>query len=156
MPARDELTPSLPGLSPVAGKPVVACFDGGRLSSNAGVLGLREIEKQLGIADRLATCLGDPRTPGRVVHRLAEIIRFRPLMIAAGYEDGTDVDSLRRDPAFKLALSAGRCRPALAVHHFAPGEPARFPYPAAHGLLFGRFLLRRDPAGAETDRAGYS
>jgi hypothetical protein len=114
MPARVELTPSLPGLSPVAGKPVVARFDGGRLSSDAGVLGLREIENRLGIADRLAACLEDPRTPGRVVHGLAEIIRFRLLMIAAGYEDGNDADSLRRDPAFKLALDrlpdgAGLC-----------------------------------------------
>src|SRR4051794_37348412 len=99
MPARVELTPSLPGLSPVAGKPVVARFDGGRLSSDAGVLGLREFEKRLGIADRLAACLEDPRTPGRVVHGLAEIIRFRLFMIAAGYEDGNDADSLRRDPA---------------------------------------------------------
>jgi hypothetical protein len=38
------------------------------------------------------------------VHRLAEIIRFRLLMIAAGYEDGNDADALRRDPMFKLAL----------------------------------------------------
>lgn len=60
MPARVEPTPSLLGLSPVAGKPVVARFDGGRLSSDAGVLGLREIEKRLGIADRLAACLEDP------------------------------------------------------------------------------------------------
>lgn len=57
MPARVELTPSLPGLSPVTGKTMVARFDGGQLSSDAGVLGLREIEKRLGIADRLATCL---------------------------------------------------------------------------------------------------
>jgi hypothetical protein len=56
------------------------------------------------LADRLANCLVDPRAPERVVHRLAEIIRFRMLMIAAGYEDGNDADALRRDPMFKLAL----------------------------------------------------
>ena len=58
----------------------------------------------MGLADRLANCLVDPRAPERVVHRLAEIIRFRMLMIAAGYEDGNDADALRRDPMFKLAL----------------------------------------------------
>src|SRR5215471_21784503 len=42
--------------------------------------------------------------PEKVVHRLAEIIRFRMLMIVAGYEDGNDADTLRRDPMFKLAL----------------------------------------------------
>ena len=99
-----DLTPFLPGLSPVQGKAVVARFDGGRLSSEGGLLALREIEHRLGLADRLANCLVDPRAPERVVHRLAEIIRFRMLMIAAGYEDGNDADALRRDPMFKLAL----------------------------------------------------
>jgi hypothetical protein len=97
-------TPLLPGLSPVQGKAIVARFDGGRLSSEGGVLALREIERRLGVADRLAACLKDPRAPERVGHRLAEIIRFRMLMIAAGYEDGNDADALRRDPMFKLAL----------------------------------------------------
>jgi hypothetical protein len=99
-----DATPFLPGLSPVQGKPVVARFDGGRLSSEGGLLALREIDRRLGIADRLAACLKDPRMPQKVVHRLAEIIRFRMLMIVAGYEDGNDADALRRDPMFKLAL----------------------------------------------------
>jgi hypothetical protein len=55
-------------------------------------------------SDRLAACLKDPRAPEKVVHRLAEIIRFRMLMIAAGYEGGNDADTLRRDAMFKLAL----------------------------------------------------
>lgn len=99
-----DATPFLPGLSPVQGKAVIARFDGGRLSSEGGLLALREIERRLAIADRLATCLKDPRMPEKVVHRLAEIIRFRMLMIAAGYEDGNDADTLRCDPMFKLAL----------------------------------------------------
>jgi hypothetical protein len=104
MPAKVESTPALPGLSPVAGKPLIARFDGGQLSSDGGVLALREIEARLGIADRLAACVADPRAAGRVMHGVAEIMRFRMLMIAAGYEDGNDADSLRHDPAFKLAL----------------------------------------------------
>src|ERR1700730_4173092 len=99
-----DATPFLPGLSPVQGKAVVARFDGGRLSSEGGLLILREVERRLGLADRLAACLKDPRAPEKVVHRLAEIIRFRMLMIAAGYEDGNDADTLRRDSMFKLAL----------------------------------------------------
>jgi len=99
-----DATPLLPGLSPVQGKAIVARFDGGRLSSEGGLLALREIERRLGVADRLAGCLTDPRAPERVEHRLAEIIRFRMLMIAGGYEDGNDADALRRDAMFKLAL----------------------------------------------------
>jgi hypothetical protein len=88
----------------VQAKAVIARFDGGQLSSEGGLLVLREIEGRLGVADRLAACLKDPRAPEKVVHRLAEIIRFRMLMIAAGYEDGNDADTLRGDPMFKLAL----------------------------------------------------
>lgn len=49
MPAKVENSPPLPGLSPVGGKPLVARFDGGRLSSDGGVLALREIESRLGV-----------------------------------------------------------------------------------------------------------
>src|SRR3954470_14791837 len=99
-----DATPLLPGLSAVQGKVIVARFDGGRLSSEGGLLALREIERRLGLAERLAGGLKEPRAPGGIEHRLAEIIRFRILMIAAGYEDGNDADALRRDPMFKLAL----------------------------------------------------
>lgn len=99
-----ENAPFLPGLSPVSGKPVCLAFDGGRLTSDGGVLVLAEIERRLGIADRLARCIADPRAPERVRHSLAEMIRFRALLIAAGYPDANDCDALRDDPAFKLAV----------------------------------------------------
>jgi Transposase DDE domain group 1 len=67
-PAMAEDAPVLPGLSPVAGKPVQAAFDGGRLTSDAGVLVLAEIERRLGLAERLARCLADPRDPQRARH----------------------------------------------------------------------------------------
>ncbi len=104
MPVTVEATPPLPGLSPVCGKPLIARFDGGQLSSDGGLLALREVEHRLDVADRLAACLDDPRAPERIRHGLAAILRFRMLMIAAGYEDGNDADSLRHDPVFKLAL----------------------------------------------------
>lgn len=96
--------PFLPGLSPVAGKPVQVTFDAGRLSSDGGILLLAEIERHLGLAERLARCLEDPRAPERTQHTLAEMIRFRALLIAAGYEDANDCDALRGDPAFKMAV----------------------------------------------------
>jgi hypothetical protein len=99
-----DVTPPLPDLSSVAGKEVVARFDGGRLSSDGGLLVLREIERRLGVADRLAACIEDPRDAASTVHTLADIIRFRLLMIAAGYEDGNDATGLRSDPVFKMAL----------------------------------------------------
>src|ERR671910_1847250 len=104
MPAEVESMPPLPGLSPVGGKSLIARFDGGQLSSDGGLLALREVERRLGIAERLAACIDDPRAPERVRHGAAEILRFRLLMIAAGHEDGNDADALRHDPVFKLAL----------------------------------------------------
>ncbi len=83
MPARVESTLALPGLSPVCGKPIIARFDGGQLSSDGGILALREIETRLDIANRLAACVADPRAPERIIHSVADILRFRMLMIAA-------------------------------------------------------------------------
>ncbi len=99
----DPMLP-LPGLSPVSGKMIVAKFDGGLLSSDGGILVLREVEQRLRVADRMAACIEDPRVPDQITHKLADIIRFRLLMIAAGYEDGNDASSLRGDPMFKMAL----------------------------------------------------
>ena len=95
---------ALPGLSPVCGKTIVVNFDGGLLSSDGGVVVLREVEQRLGVADRMAACIEDPRAGDQITHTLADIIRFRLLMIAAGYEDGNDADTLRCDPMFKMAL----------------------------------------------------
>jgi hypothetical protein len=99
----DPMLP-LPGLSPVSGKAIVAKFDGGLLSSDGGIVVLREVEQRLGVADRMAACIKDPRAPDQITHTLADIIRFRLLMIAAGHEDGNDASSLRSDPMFKMAL----------------------------------------------------
>ena len=99
-----ERSEFLPGLSPVGGKPVQMAFDGGRLTSDAGVLLLAEVERRLRVSERLADCLEDRRAPERVRHSFAEMIRFRALAIAAGYPDADDCDALRGDPAFKLAV----------------------------------------------------
>jgi hypothetical protein len=88
----------------VCRKKVTAAFDGGLLSSDGGVLLLAQIERQLGLADRLAKCIEDPRDPAAVQHSIAEMIRYRALLIAAGYPDGNDCDALRADPAFKMAV----------------------------------------------------
>jgi Transposase DDE domain group 1 len=103
-PAMGEGTEILPGLPAVAGKPVHIGFDGGQMTSDAGILLLSAIERRLGIAERLAACIEDRRDPDRVLHGLAEMIRYRAMLIAAGYPDGNDCDALRSDPAFKMAV----------------------------------------------------
>lgn len=91
-------------LPSVARKKVSVGFDGGQLSSDAGVVLLRGAEEKLGLAARLASCIRDQRNPERIVHTLEEMLRLRMFAIAAGYEDGDDCDSLRHDPIFKMAV----------------------------------------------------
>jgi len=102
-----EDTPFLPGLSPVDGKQVEVAFDGGLQSSDGGVLLLREVDRRLGLAARLTTCIPDWRDPESISHGIAEMLRFRMFAIAAGYEDADDCDALRHDPIYKLALGRG-------------------------------------------------
>jgi hypothetical protein len=89
----------------VRSRKITAAFDAGMLSSDGGVMLLREAERRLGIADRLAALVPDRRDPTRVTHSLADMIRARIFAIACGYEDCNDFDAdrLRHDPAFKLA-----------------------------------------------------
>jgi hypothetical protein len=98
-----ETTPFLPGLSPVESKPLTATFDAGRLSSDGGIIVLREIALRLGLADIVTKPLCDERDPSRVMHSYADMAQARMVAIAAGYEDCNDLDSLRTDPAFKIA-----------------------------------------------------
>lgn len=87
----------------VCAKKVVAAFDGGRITSDGGVMLFAMAEKRLGIADRLARLFPDKRDPMRITHTFADMIRARIFAIACGYEDADDLDFLRTDPAFKLA-----------------------------------------------------
>jgi hypothetical protein len=121
----DSLLPF--ALPAVSRKKVTAAFDGGRISSDGGVLLLAQAARRLGIADKLAAAIDDPRDPVRVTHRLADILLARILAIAAGYEDADDLDHLRHDPAFKLAIgrlpeaAAGLCsQPTMSRWENAP------------------------------------
>ena len=99
----EDTTPSF-DLPSVGRKKVSVGFDGGQLSSDAGVLLLRSAERKLGLAARLAESLNDKRDPDRIEHTLEEMLRLRMFAIAAGYEDADDCDWLRHDPVFKMAV----------------------------------------------------
>jgi hypothetical protein len=95
---------SLPFSFPAVGrKKITAAFDGGRITSDAGVMLLGQAERRLGLADKLAAAIAVPRNPLLITHSLDSIFRARILAIACGYEDADDLDHLRKDPAFKIA-----------------------------------------------------
>src|SRR5277367_6492947 len=109
--SEDSLLPF--GFPAVQRKKVVAAFDGGRLTSDGGVLLLAAAERRLGIADTLAALIADPRDPALITHSVADILRARILAIASGYEDACDLDHLHSDPGFKsVASGVGRSRRA--------------------------------------------
>ena len=87
----------------IGGKKVEAAFDGGTLTSDAGALLLRAVDRRTGIIDRLVDGLREWRDPRYVVHTLADLVRQRVFQIALGYEDADDGDTLRGDPALKAA-----------------------------------------------------
>jgi len=91
-------------LPAVRRKKVTAAFDGGLISSDGGLVLLREAERRLGLAELLAGCVRDRRNPALVTHGLTGMFRFRMLAIACGYGDADDRDALRADPLFKLAV----------------------------------------------------
>src|SRR5215831_10855837 len=91
-------------LAPVGAKAVELDFDGGRLSSDAGLVLLKDPDEQLGLTHNLAAVLSDPRDPRRVHFTQRDLLKQRVLQIAAGYEDANDANTLRHDPIFKLLL----------------------------------------------------
>ena len=82
---------------------VVADFNGGRLSTDAGVLLLREVDQQIGLLDAINDCIPDPRDPRFTIHEQREMLAQRIFSLALGYEDLNDQQTLRDDPALQVA-----------------------------------------------------
>ena len=85
---------------------VVGRFDGGRLTSDAGGVLLREVNRQLDLLPRMAACFTDHRHAGMIEHTLTELLAQRLYGLALGYEDLNDHDALRADSL--LALLVGK------------------------------------------------
>jgi len=83
-------------------KKVVADFDGGDVSTDAGLLFLREVEFRTGIIRRVAHVLKDKRHPGYVKHQFIRLLKQRVFQIASGYEDANDSNELKNDPIMKI------------------------------------------------------
>ena len=139
----------------VEGRPVVAEFDGGALTSDAGGLLLGAADQTIDLVRRLAGCFHDVRDPRFVEHSVATLVGQRVFGIALGYEDLNDHDDLRHDPVMAVLagkLEAGRedcapvagkstlnrlelSRPAPTRYHKISHDPA-----AIEGLFVDLFL----------------
>ncbi len=127
---------------PLGSREVVAGFDGGKVTSDAGGLLLREIEQRFHFVERFAGCFTDYRDPGRIEHTVTELVQQRVFGLCLGYEDLNDHDQLRNDPL--LAVLAGKTDPL--------GEQRASPTDRGKGLA-GKSTLNRlelTPAGASS------
>ena len=99
----DDLSSPL-HLPPLEEKAILVDFDGGRLSSDGGLILLGDPDEQIGLTRALAAVLRDPRDARRVDFTTHDLLKQRVFQIAAGYEDANDANTLRHDPIFKLLL----------------------------------------------------
>jgi len=97
------------GFHPLGRREIVARFDGGPITSDAGGLLLREAERLTEIIGQFAACFTDHRNPDRIEHTVEELVAQRVYALALGYEDLNDHDDLRHDPL--LAVLAGKKDP---------------------------------------------
>ncbi|HEY0104669.1 MAG TPA: IS1380 family transposase [Rhizomicrobium sp.] len=150
-----ECSPDLFGFARLEGRAVVASFDGGAITSDAGALLLGATDRAIGLVDRFASCFRDARSPVLVEHAVRTLVGQRVFGLALGYEDLNDHDELRHDPmmavlAGKLAARRRDCapvagkstlnrlelsRPAPSRYHKIGHDPA-----AIEGLFVDLFL----------------
>ena len=107
-----ERNPELFGFAPVEGREVVAAFDAGAITSDAGALLLGATDRAIGMMDRFALCFHDVRCPELIEHEVVTLVGQRVFGIALGYEDLNDHDELRHDPL--MAVLAGKLESATA------------------------------------------
>lgn len=101
-----ECIPDIFGFEAVEGRAVVAAFDGGTITSDAGGLLLGAADRAIRMVERLASCFVDRRSQAHVEHSVATLIGQRIFAIALGYEDLNDHETLRHDPL--MAVLAGK------------------------------------------------
>ena len=136
----------------VEGRAVVAGFDGGAVTSDAGALLLGATDRAIRLVDRFAGGFGDGREEGRVVHELAAMVGQRAFGLALGYEDVVDHDRLRHDPvlgtlAGRLASRHPRCAPLAGkstlnrLEHAPAAGPTRYHKISHDGAAIERLFV---------------
>src|SRR5436309_12755022 len=101
-----ECSADLFGFARVEGRSVVASFDGGKMTSDAGALLLGATDQAIRLVDRFAECFADSRAPELIEHTVGTMVGQRIFALALGYEDLVDHDQLRHDPT--MAVLAGK------------------------------------------------
>jgi Transposase DDE domain group 1 len=112
--------------TPQGRRAVLADFDGGAITSDAGAILLREVDRRLRLTERIDRLMSDPRDPLRIVHTQLTLLRQRIYGIGLGYEDGNDHQTLRDDPVMQL-ISRPRTPLGTADRAIDPDRPLASP-----------------------------
>ena len=104
-PSSTQCTPNQLNFGTIKGRKVIANFEGGRITSDAGIVLIAELDKKLNITSRFAQCFRDYRDSSYVDYPVHQLLAQRVYGIVLGYEDVNDHERLRHDPALALALS---------------------------------------------------
>lgn len=99
-------------------------FEGGTLTSDGGLLLLREVDRRLDLISRIDQAIPDPRDPLYTAHPQAELLTSRIFGIAAGYEDANDHEQLRHDPAFQVAAGRTPAENNYEEDHYPLASPS--------------------------------
>jgi Transposase DDE domain group 1 len=99
-----ECIPTSFDFQDLGSRDVLATFDGGSITSDAGALLLREVETGFGFIDKFTACFTDHRDPNRVEHPLLALLKQRLFGLCLGYEDINDHDRLRHDPLMAVLV----------------------------------------------------
>ena len=110
-----ECNPELFGFAPVERREVVAAFDAGAITSDAGALLLGATDRAIGMMDRFASCFHDVRCPEFIEHEVVTLVGQRVFGIALGYEDLNDHDELRHDPLMAVLVGTSPTPTAMPI-----------------------------------------
>lgn len=146
-----ECSRDLFGFAPVEGRQVVAGFDGGAVTSDAGALLLGATDRAIGLVKRFAGCFDDGRDARLIEHTVETMVAQRVFGIALGYEDLVDHDQLRHDPVLatlvgKLRVTRKGCAPlagksTLNRLEHAPSAASRYHRIGHDGAAIERLLV---------------
>lgn len=128
---------------------IEANFQGGAISSDGGVLLLRQMDRRIGLSDSVAAALNDPRSPERIRHELRDLVAQRLYGLCCGYEDLNDHDRLRHDPLMQTAV--GKVDELASSPTFSRLETraTRAEVMALNGVLVDQFIAGHKKAPAE-------
>jgi hypothetical protein len=128
---------------------IEANFQGGAISSDGGLVLLRQVDRRIGLSKAVADVLHDPRDPGRIIHPLRDLIAQRLYGLCCGYEDLNDHGRLRHDPLLQTAVGKAEALASSPAFSRLETRASRADIVALNSVLVEQFIATHPKAPAE-------